>query len=202
MDNFNLTKACQSDPLIKKNFRGCFSADTLPILKKQDTAIINLSLEREIGTHWISVAYVGVKTGNGAKTGNDARPKSGANAQCERIEFFDSFGSSPYDHPILVKSLLKSCPNLYWRKDQIQANWSSSCGIFCCYYIYCVSRDIYLDEMHERFFHHNLPLKKLYINDLFVCNVITTLLSFKHKGTLQLIFDLDYLISAEKKKYS
>ena len=178
MDNFQLSRACRGDPLISQIFVGVFSADETPVLQINQLAIINTALSTaQTGSHWVLVH----------KRTND------------RLDFFCSFGTKLKNYPVIEKKLLLSgCKYVWSNSKHLQWDLGTSCGIFCLFGTYSVSRTIFLPDMVKIFFSRSYPISKLYKNDLLVISVVTTLLKFPHPGLNQLILDLDFLI--EKKK--
>ena len=92
-----------------KDFLGVFSKDNVPILKNNQSTIVNLADHNTKGTHWIAMKYVDKK-----------------------LFYFDSY-AIPYI-PDVIKNQYsddKIITNIY----RIQSNDSNECGKFCIMFI-------------------------------------------------------------------
>ena len=92
-----------------KNYIGTFSKDNVPILKNNQSTIVNLANHNTKGSHWVGMRYVDKK-----------------------LFYFDSYGI-PYI-PDIIKNQYsdnKIITNIY----RIQSNNSNECGKFCIMFI-------------------------------------------------------------------
>ena len=92
-----------------KNHIGTFSKNNVPILKSNQSTIVNLANSNDRGSHWIGMKYVDKK-----------------------LFHFDSYGI-PYI-PDIIKNQYsddKIITNIY----RIQSNSSNECGKFCIMFI-------------------------------------------------------------------
>lgn len=89
------------------HFRGVFSLDKLPLAPHtNESAVINLALERNPGTHWTCYK----------KLGNS-------------VQYFDSFGNLP--PPIRLQKYFKGC-RIEYNYDRRQAFGDTyNCGHLC-----------------------------------------------------------------------
>ena len=92
-----------------KDFVGVFSKDNVPILKNNQSTIVNLADSNDTGTHWIGMKYIDKK-----------------------LFYFDSYGI-PYIPDVIKKQYSddKIITNIY----RIQSNLSVECGKFCILFI-------------------------------------------------------------------
>ena len=92
-----------------KNYIGTFSKDNVPILKNNQSTIVNLASSNNTGTHWIGMKYIDKK-----------------------LFYFDSYGI-PYIPDVIKKQYSddKIITNIY----RIQGDLSVECGKFCIMFI-------------------------------------------------------------------
>ena len=103
--NFKINEILKND----KNYIGTFSKDNVPILKNNQSTIINLANSYNQGSHWTSIKFVNNK-----------------------LFYFDSYGIGHI--PDIIKnqySNSKIITNIY----RIQSNDSVQCGRFCIMFI-------------------------------------------------------------------
>jgi Adenovirus endoprotease len=108
--------------VMKKTFRGCFAADTLPNEIDLPAAFIaNTDTRDKPGKHWVAF-YVD------------------KNRVCD---FFDSFGSEPQiaQHIAFLK---KNCVKVRSNLKRLQSSESSLCGHYCCLFLTCRQRGLTL----------------------------------------------------------
>lgn len=87
-----------------------FSVDKLPVAPRvNETAVINLALEKNPGTHWTCYK------------------KSG-----HSVVYFDSFGNLP--PPILLQKYLKGC-QIEYNRDRRQSFNTFNCGHLCLQFL-------------------------------------------------------------------
>ena len=92
-----------------KNYIGTFSKNNVPILKNNQSTIVNLANSNDIGTHWISMKLVDKK-----------------------LFYFDSYAISSI--PDIIKKQYpnsKIITNIY----KIQSDDSNECGKFCIMFV-------------------------------------------------------------------
>ncbi len=94
-----------------KGWKGCFSKDELALQGKHKAGfyVVNLGDSDTGGTHWTCCANF-----DGS----------------ERSLYFDSFGVVP---PLETMAFM--WPRYKYNKEQVQGEWSESCGLFCIYVI-------------------------------------------------------------------
>ena len=105
ISNFKINEILKNN----KNYIGTFSKDNVPILKNNQSAIVNLANHNTKGTHWIAMKYVD-----------------------KTLFYFDSY-AIPYI-PDIIKNQYsdnKIITNIY----RIQSNSSNECGKFCIMFI-------------------------------------------------------------------
>ena len=103
ISNFKINEILKDD----NNYIGTFSKDNVPILKNNESTIVNLADSFNKGTHWIGMKFINNK-----------------------LFYFDSYGIEfvPY---IIKKQCDKIITNIYC----IQSNNSNECGKFCILFI-------------------------------------------------------------------
>ena len=105
ISNFKINEILKDN----KNYIGTFSKNNIPILKNNQSTIVNLANSNDTGTHWIGMKYVDKK-----------------------LFYFDSYGIQYI--PDIIKNQYsddKIITNIY----RIQSNLSVECGIFCIMFI-------------------------------------------------------------------
>ena len=92
-----------------KNYIDTFSKNNVPILKNNESTIVNLANSYNKGTHWIAMKFINNK-----------------------LFYFDSYGI-PHTPDIIRKKYPNSkiITNIY----RIQSNSSDECGKFCIMFI-------------------------------------------------------------------
>ena len=92
-----------------ENYIGTFSKNNVPILKNNQSTIVNLADSHNRGTHWIAMKYIDKK-----------------------LFYFDSYGI-PFIADIIRNQFSddKIITNIY----RIQSNSSNECGKFCIMFI-------------------------------------------------------------------
>ena len=92
-----------------KNYIGTFSKNNVPILKNNQSTIVNLANLNDVSSHWVGIKFINNK-----------------------LFYFDSYGI-PYI-PDIIKNQYpnsKIITNIY----RIQSNDSNECGKFCIMFI-------------------------------------------------------------------
>ena len=103
ISNFKINEILKND----KNYIGTFSKDNVPILKNNQSTIVNLANLNDKGTHWIAMKFINNK-----------------------LFYFDSYGI-PFIPDIIKKQYDKIITNIY----RIQSIESIECGRFCIMFI-------------------------------------------------------------------
>ena len=105
ISNFKINEILKND----KNYTGTFSKDNVPILKNNESSIVNLANYEEIGSHWVCYKKIDKK-----------------------IFYFDSYAVS--FKPDIIKNQYpkhKFICNIY----RIQSIDSNQCGRYCILFI-------------------------------------------------------------------
>lgn len=146
-----LSKKAREYPTLKNHFKGVFSKDTLPRLREDECAIINIedSVDEKghdlPGSHWVA-----------------------AGRRFNQSWYMDSFGLAI---PPLIKNALVG--PIYHKQVQIQANDSDSCGWFAlaaCVCVYQSNQSVTssLNAFYKLFERPNLeanePILKTYLS--------------------------------------
>jgi len=123
---------------------GIYAIDTLPVVVKYPAAlIINLSVSRSGGSHWVCV-YIN-RHGDGY--------------------YFDSLGN-PAPRPIL-KFLRRNCKSFRVNTTKYQADQSVLCGLFCIVFLYFKARNQnVLSKFHTRNLKQNDRLVLEYVKKI------------------------------------
>ena len=103
ISNFKINEILKDD----KNYTGTFSKDNVPILKNNQSSVVNLADSNESGSHWTAMKFIDNK-----------------------LFYFDSYGI-PFIPDIIKKQYKKIITNIY----RIQSNNSNECGKFCIMFI-------------------------------------------------------------------
>ena len=103
ISNFKINEILEND----KNYIGTFSKDNVPILKNNQSSIVNLADSNKNGTHWIAMKFINNK-----------------------LFYFDSY-AIPFIPDIIKKQYNKIITNIY----RIQSIDSNECGKFCIMFI-------------------------------------------------------------------
>ena len=103
ISNIKINEILKND----KNYIGTFSKDNAPILKNNQSSIVNLADLNDVGTHWIAMKFINNK-----------------------LFYFDSYGI-PFIPDIIKKQYKKIITNIY----RIQSIDSIECGKFCIMFI-------------------------------------------------------------------
>ena len=103
ISNFKINEILKDD----KNLIGTFSKNTVPILKNNESSIVNLANLFNNGTHWVSMKFIDNKL------------------------FYSDLYGIPFTPDIIKKQYKKIIVNIY----RIQSNNSNECGKFCIMFI-------------------------------------------------------------------
>ena len=128
MDTYELTKLCLAEKEIKKQFAGVFACNQLPSNIDYPCAIIaNTKPNTHPGQHWVGI-YVN-KEGYG--------------------DYFCSFGQLPA--PVFIKWMDKHCYAWNASAKQIQYYFSTACGHYVVFFLYCRTRGIPMYKILDLF---------------------------------------------------
>ena len=128
----DLEKFLYSDSLLFYNVGGVFPIDKLPNKKHSKKCfIINSDPSFLPGKHWIAVFFP---------------PNS-------LPEFFDSLGRSPshYSEKLLNFLLEENSEGFVYNCKRLQPSHSSTCGLFCLYFLYFRIRGYSFSNILKRF---------------------------------------------------
>ena len=103
ISNFKINEILKND----ENYIGTFSKNNVPILKNNQSTIVNLADSNKNGTHWIAMKFINNK-----------------------LFYFDSY-AIPFIPDIIKKQYDKIITNIY----RIQSIDSNECGRFCIMFI-------------------------------------------------------------------
>ena len=103
ISNFKINEILKNN----KNYIGTFSKDNVPILKNNESTIVNLADSNDVGTHWIAMKFINSK-----------------------LFYFDSYGIE-FVSDIIKNQYKKIILNIY----RIQSNNSNECGKFCIMFL-------------------------------------------------------------------
>lgn len=116
MDTLTLWNLALSNFHIRKKFGGVFSSDDLPEKKgKHKSFIINLDKKNQPGSHWISIYF-----------------------EKDLCMHFCSFGSKPEGD--ILDFIQRNSRAMHWNKIRYQSFFTTTCGLFCLYFIYKMNR--------------------------------------------------------------
>jgi hypothetical protein len=124
-------------------YKGSYFKDNIPSKLGDSYAIIlNLSLTKQPGTHWVSI----VKCSN-------------------VLYYFDSLGNDPMLDKYLSKFLTSQNVPFFYNLKQIQSSESTVCGIYCAVFLALV-KDLVSYKEYLTLFSNNLIR-----NDAIICKL-------------------------------
>ena len=103
--------------IVSKNYIGHFARDELPNLDEGEYCIINLAPKIDPGTHWIVIGQI--------------YSAENSDSGVTEFEYFDSLGTNPKK----VYEFFDTESVVHFNHIQVQSSNSSTCGMFCCYFI-------------------------------------------------------------------
>ena len=103
ISNFKINEILKND----KNYIGTYSKNNVPILKNNESSIVNLADLNQIGSHWFGIKFINNK-----------------------LFYFVSYGIE-FVPDIIKKQYKKIITNIY----RIQSNNSNECGKFCILFV-------------------------------------------------------------------
>lgn len=139
MNGRQLTQRLLNDPYARRTFRGVFPRDRLPLrvnTRRPSAYVINTERQEGPGEHWVVVSF-------------DGR---------ERGEYFDSFGLPAVYRDI--EDFIFHCQSYRYNQHVLQDPPSSTCGLYCMYYVLKKSRGFSMERLLSTFHPH-----KLWFND-------------------------------------
>lgn len=142
----DLEKFLSSDDLLHFNSGGVFPIDNLPGKITKKCFIINSDPSYLPGTHWFAIFF----------------PKK------SYPEFFDSLGRNPkfYSEDI-INFLSKENKQIAYNCKRLQSTNSSTCGLFCLYFLYYRIRGYSFEKILESF-GKNLKMNDLIVIDFYL----------------------------------
>lgn len=147
MDTITLCRLACSDMLLKKEFCGVFSSDSLPEKKRYFNAfIVNLDPKILPGSHWISIYF------------------------SENIAYyFDSYGLPPRNKHIL-RFMKKNSKAIRYNNLCFQDDFTTTCGFFSLYFLHQSVRNLQnksLRKLHPRNRKYNEQFIKKFVKTNF-----------------------------------
>lgn len=143
MDTITLCKLVCGDNKMKKQFGGVFASDTLPkYMQNFSKFIVNLDGKHLSGSHWCVILF-----------------------KQDKAIFIDSYGRPPTVKTIL-QFIKRNSTELFYNPICYQAATTTTCGIFCLYFLHSFSRNKPFVELK--------PLDKSY-NEKFIHKFVKTL---------------------------
>lgn len=145
MNTIELVNALKNNNVTKKHFKGVFPCDKLPQQVKKPACIIaNTDPSYKSGTHWVAFYF----------------PRKGP------AEFYDSFGNYPFN--IFFQAfLLRNAKSFINNRKRLQSPFSSTCGHYCCVYLYSRCKGKELWSFLKQFSSLNLKGNDAKIMDLY-----------------------------------
>lgn len=147
MDAATLNSLIMGDAVIRSTYGGTFANDNLPRSRDQYRSfIVNTDPVHLGGTHWQALFF---------------------NRKGVCI-FFCSYGTSPTRN---IRTFARNnSSRLRWNTNSLQHPLSSTCGLFCMYFLYHISRCLSIhslkhlrwcenERLIQRFAHQNLKLR-------------------------------------------
>ncbi len=150
MDSVTLCRLACSDPIIRSKFGGVYSSDNLPQYRnKQEYFIINLDPGYLPGSHWIALSF-----------------------KKQKCSYFCSYGSKPFGNILIF--IRENSKFLEINSKTYQANNTATCGLFCLYFLYNVSRNRPINlHSSDRLLNERI-VKRLVVNRLRLYNCCYT----------------------------
>lgn len=147
MDATTLNRLARSDTVIRLNYGGTFANDMLPRSRNQYRSfIVNTDPAYLRGTHWQALFF-------------------NRNGDCI---FFCSYGTPPTKN---IRTFARNnSRRLQWNVNRLQHPLSNTCGLYCLYFLYHISRSLSIhslkhlrwcenERLIQRFAHQYLKLR-------------------------------------------
>lgn len=122
MNTIELNRTLRTNKIPSRFFKGVFPCNYLPKRVKRPACVIaNTDPSYKSGTHWVAFFI----------------PKKGP------AEYFDSFGGYPVNK-FFQKFLMTNSSVFINNKKRLQSAFASTCGYYCCMYLYwrCKGRSL------------------------------------------------------------
>jgi len=113
MNGYQINKILLKEKITATVYQGVFSADAIPVLPPNSAAVVNRDDSSQPGSHWMAI-YID-------ENGN--------------LEFFDSYGQSPFFYGKLIQDYVSKYSNVIWNSVTFQSITSNVCGHYCIYFI-------------------------------------------------------------------
>ncbi|GIY47586.1 uncharacterized protein CDAR_92781 [Caerostris darwini] len=127
MNTQTLLRLAHSDPKIKRTFGGVFTSDMLPEKRGHyQSFIVNTDSSMSTGQHWQAIFCDN-------------------NQNCV---FFCSYGTYPIE--IIKKFLERNSIRMDWNSLILQHPKTTSCGLFCLYFLWHMNRGLTIERLRER----------------------------------------------------
>lgn len=152
MNGSQIKRILYTDAATKQCFIGVFPSDRIPHYNNTYPAacVINTDSDGGPGEHWIAL-YI---------------------TSPEEVEFFDSFGRSPYEAPFSpnISNYIRQFKSVVRNYAQIQSSYSFVCGWYCVYFLLKRCRQLRFYSILSPFakcFQQNDPLVKQFVDQYF-----------------------------------
>lgn len=148
MNTLQINKTLKNNPKTKKFFRGVFASDSLPKrISKPAIVIANTDSSYMPGTHWVAFYFSSKGT----------------------AEYFDSSGQYPHKKEF-NNFLRRNSKRFTSNKQQIQGQFSNTCGHYCMVYSLYKSSNKTMKQFLKKFSKRNfisndLKILKMYKNN-------------------------------------
>lgn len=144
MNTLTLCNLACSDKHIKKGFAGVFPSDALPQNKKSFYSyIVNLDSKHLPGSHWVGIFF-----------------------KNKTVFYFDRYGIYPKNKHIL-KFLKRNSQIIKHNTVCFQGDFTSTCGYFCLYFLYQLSRNQNLKGLSFKNKQYNEMFIKQFVKNKF-----------------------------------
>ena len=181
MDGRTIEKVLKKDIYTRRIYQGIYSEDTLKEVRAGYACVVNSSPAEKKGEHWFVVS----------------------NLRKKNIEFLCSYRSNPKDYPNVYKVLKATGKKITQLPRRLQGDLSSSCGPWCLFFFYCLSRHFSANEISSHFFSSSSssssPCSKSHRCDVLVTTIVRPLLSIK-TPVAQLLYNEDFIKAQENER--
>lgn len=124
MDSLTITRLALADPQMKRGFGGVYPKDKLPHSRRHyQSFVVNTHPSTKRGEHWQAVYF----------------------DKHNHAHFFCSFGNPPIAQ---VKNfIIRNCISFDFNPHQYQHNRTTSCGLFCLFYLWHRTRGLPISQL-------------------------------------------------------
>lgn len=146
LSSLDLNNFISKDEILLPMFQGVYASNRIPEHNPLGKFfIINTEPSWSPGKHWVSIYFP-----------FHSLP-----------EFFDSLGKCPsfYSNYILDFLIENSAVGFVYNYKRIQNVYSSSCGMYCLYFAYHRSRNVYFKDILKKFSSSNLGYNENIVQD-------------------------------------